>query len=72
MERPSDISDQATQHEERFLEAAIHKARKVVTLKATGFCLFCDDPAEVDKRFCSVECRDDWQHAQRMKKINGK
>ncbi|SFK92572.1 hypothetical protein SAMN05216302_102135 [Nitrosomonas aestuarii] len=28
---------------------------------ATGACLFCGDPVEDQMRWCSPECRDDWE-----------
>jgi len=70
-ERPSDISDQATQREEQFLEAALKQARNVVTLKATGSCLYCEEPVGEGVRFCDAACRDGHEHEARMRKING-
>lgn len=30
--------------------------------RATGFCLYCDTPQEVEgQRWCDQYCRDDWQ-----------
>lgn len=82
-----DISDQATQKENQFLEAAIDAARHTKGPKATGLCLNCEEPlapAEVIDaialhqhdgegvpRWCNVECCSDWQKAERMRKING-
>ena len=28
---------------------------------ATGYCLFCDEPLEAGRRWCNVDCRNDWE-----------
>lgn len=31
----------------------------------TGACLYCDDPLDGNRRWCSPECRDDWERENR-------
>lgn len=71
-ERLPDESDVATQLEERFIAEAIKRTQNAKPLRDTGFCLYCDEPAEAGRRFCDSACRDDHEHEQRMKKINGR
>ena len=56
-----DIADEVA---ETILQAQIEQARKIHgKIEATGFCLFCDEPiSEPGRRWCSSECRDDWEH----------
>ena len=57
-----DIFDMATEHEERTRDNCIAAARNVKEeAKATGFCLFCNEPIAMERRFCSVDCREDWE-----------
>ncbi|MDR3088105.1 MAG: hypothetical protein LBU45_09210 [Azoarcus sp.] len=32
--------------------------------KATGRCLWCDEPLEDGRRWCDSDCRDDWERAK--------
>jgi hypothetical protein len=59
----SDEVDIADEVAETILQAQIEKARRQQdTVQATGFCLFCDEPIEEPgRRWCSSECRDDWE-----------
>lgn len=86
-DRPSDISDQATQREEQFLGAAIRAAQQQTGPKATGLCLYCEEPlvppevidaialrqhdGEGVPRWCGKDCASDYEHEQRMRKIGG-
>lgn len=35
--------------------------RDVPVTTATGYCLFCDEAVEGNRRWCDSKCRDDWQ-----------
>lgn len=41
-----------------------------VTVKHNGFCLYCKEKS--DKRFCDVDCRDDYDAEEKIKRINGR
>ena len=60
-----DISDQATEREEQERASALSVRRPAGPLE-TGACLNCGRPMEAGRRWCGVECRDDWQQAQRV------
>ncbi len=46
-------------------ETLVRAARdKKSTIEATGACLFCDEPVESPKRWCDVECRNEWERRQ--------
>jgi hypothetical protein len=39
----------------------VYQVRKPEAPATTGFCLNCGEPVADGLRWCSVECRDDWQ-----------
>ena len=53
---------------DQHLEFAI-KNSSGVTVKHNGFCLYCKEKS--DKRFCDVDCRDDYDAEEKIKRING-
>lgn len=58
----ADQFDQATDREMMERDIALAEARKAKTeIKATGLCLECGEPVQADVRWCSKDCRDDWQ-----------
>lgn len=68
----TDIFDRASEKEERDRDLAIRAARaKNQPLKITGFCLSCNE-ALSDRRFCSAECREDYELQEKIKKIAGR
>lgn len=69
-----DEADRAQQETEFLLAAALRRNR--VTHKPTGFCIECEEeiPAiegDPTRIFCSIECRDDFEKRERMKRIAG-
>lgn len=62
----SDIADDANDTAEVFLQSALLKQQR--NAKATpagiGFCLYCSEEVEGDRRWCDAECRDEWQTRQ--------
>lgn len=63
-----DIADQASLVEQRLLEAALRNSKQnTETAKPTGYCLYCGEPVEGSKRWCSIECRDDFEQDQKLK-----
>lgn len=38
----------------------------------TGYCLYCGEPVEEGRRWCSPECRSDWEHEQQRRRQNGR
>lgn len=58
----TDIYDQATEREEIDRELAIKAAASSDPhVESTGKCLECDCDVGEGVRWCSPECRDDWQ-----------
>lgn len=70
----ADEADVAGEFQEAFLASSLAAQRAKVSdsPKATGKCLFCDEPLEVEppkegqvltkvKRWCDKFCMDDWQ-----------
>ncbi len=55
-----DVFDQASALEERDREAAL-QTRKPQGPQARGVCLWCDEAVEDGRRWCGVECRDNWE-----------
>ncbi|MAY72055.1 MAG: hypothetical protein CME82_11450 [Halomonas sp.] len=37
--------------------------------RSTGFCLFCRERVAAGERWCDSDCRDDWDHERRMKRL---
>lgn len=60
-----DQYDEAEALESLHREKAIKAARDAAGagLQPTGRCHWCGDPVEAPQRFCSLECRDDWDRA---------
>ena len=72
MGRMMDISDQATRQEELMRNLAILQAlRQANQLQDIGECYWCNDRTAPGHRFCDVDCRDSYEKAKRMEKING-
>lgn len=50
---------------QRIVDAAVEeardKARRHMSTKPIGMCLNCGDQVSAQRRWCSNECRDDWQ-----------
>lgn len=66
-----DVFDDATEQEERHRDLSIRAARaKNQPLKFSGFCLYCNEQI-VQGRFCSAECREDQEMADKCNRIKG-
>lgn len=63
----ADPLDEAAEVTEMLLQKAL--ANKAAVPEKTGFCLTCEEPTP--GAFCSKECRDDYEHAIKMKAIRG-
>jgi hypothetical protein len=59
----ADEVDRANDLAQRLLDAALAK-KKPVGPSPTGACLWCGEPLHDGRRWCSPECRDDWQAHQ--------
>ena len=67
----TDIFDKATEQEEHFRDISIRSARaKNQPIKFTGHCLYCNEQL-TQGRFCSAECREDYEMAQKYHRIRG-
>lgn len=60
----ADILDNASELETMLREAAIEEARKQVKLPSIGHCYYCNDVVANGIRFCSPECREDYELEQ--------
>jgi hypothetical protein len=58
-------------HTAEFLLEQKLKERKPVP-ESTGYCLNCNDPLSLGKKFCNAGCRDDLELAHKAKERNGK
>jgi hypothetical protein len=67
----SDIFDDASETEQLHREMAIQEIRSKKRHPYTGHCLCCNELIP-EGRFCSAECREDWELEQKIKKISGR
>lgn len=59
-----DIIDTASAREELDRELA-QKVRKPSGPAHTGYCLFCDEETDHERRWCDAFCRDAWERENR-------
>lgn len=69
-----DLCDSASQYEAVFFKSALanQQLAAAATNEETGFCLYCGEPLDHPGKFCSKECRDDYEHEQKVKRISGR
>lgn len=67
-----DDIDRACEREEKDRAIALAAARRTPCLPDTGRCHYCDASVPPGAHFCDVDCRDMFEHIQRMEKINAK
>ena len=60
----ADEIDRADQEVERNLAQAM-RLRKRAAPAATGFCLYCGEVVDEERRWCSIDCREDWEKEAR-------
>jgi hypothetical protein len=65
-----DIADKAQAVSDMFLCLNLAGAHRPAPMpEATGECLFCGQPVVDGRRWCDVECRNDWEReAQRTRR----
>ena len=63
----SDIIDKGNETADFFLEVAKRNVAPQPEQHGVGMCLNCGVDVPGDARWCGVECRDDWQLAQRRR-----
>ena len=57
-----DDADLAGRFDEIHMAHNLHQSRKATpVIAATGNCLWCDAPVDKGRRWCSADCRDDWE-----------
>ena len=59
-----DEADRAAQEVERELAEA-RRLRKPAGPAPTGRCLYCDEVVAEQHRWCSIDCREDWEKEAR-------
>jgi hypothetical protein len=67
----ADFFDEASDMEALHRDLAIKAIRNEKKNPYTGHCLCCNEIIP-EGRFCSAECREDWEMEQKIKKIAGK
>jgi len=66
----ADYFDDASDMEELHRNLAIKNIRDQKKNPFSGHCLYCNDTIP-EGRFCSQECRKDWEMEENLKKIKG-
>jgi len=46
--------------------------RRHATLPAVGQCYSCAEPVADGARFCDADCRQDWERAEKARRMNGR
>lgn len=67
----ADISDQATEQEERARALAIQAAQAAPAVDRTGRCHWCTSQVAADRVYCDFDCLDDHRKALQAAKRNG-
>jgi hypothetical protein len=57
----SDDADRADSLIESTLQDALAAARMTMGPEATGYCLWCEEPLAEGRRWCCIECREEWE-----------
>jgi predicted nucleic acid-binding Zn ribbon protein len=65
-----DEADAADATVEQHLKRAL--ARRNATLPAVGQCYSCAEPVDDGRRFCDADCRQDWERAEKARRMNGR
>lgn len=65
-----DIIDKASEIEQLILETALaSQNQKTQAPEQTDVCLYCGDPVQHPHRWCSIECRDEYEYEQSRKQL---
>lgn len=70
---PDDI-DRAQARDQQYQADCEHERKYQAAhsgLEYTGFCRYCGDPTGGGRRFCDADCRDAWDHEQKLKRMAG-
>lgn len=70
-ERNSDPLDAASRREMQERDSLIETARRAVPPKPTGFCFYCAEPVEEERRFCNKDCAEDYETEKRLRARQG-
>lgn len=57
----SDLADRADWVIQAEIAASRAKIQQQVRMTPTGYCFYCDEAVTELKRFCDVDCRDDFE-----------
>ena len=59
----NDEADLANDHLQHIIDTALaNAANKAKTpVNTTGHCIWCEEPIKSEQRWCSVECRNDYE-----------
>lgn len=65
----ADLIDQGNETADIFLEAALSRSKLHPEVEATGACLNCDHILHNGRRWCDVECMEDWQKREQQERM---
>ncbi len=66
MEKCADELDYAQEHESELIERKVSQIRSIQPVAtSTGFCLYCGEEQEGERRWCDATCRDLWEAEKR-------
>ena len=65
----ADDADITADRSERERDMLMRATRRADGPKPTGFCNYCAEPVSAALRFCCVECRDDFERENRLRKL---
>lgn len=63
-------NDTAQQFNDQSVKAI--RERASTRMQYSGYCRYCTTKVPEPQIFCDSDCRDDWEHRQRMGALNGK
>lgn len=71
--RDMDDADRAEEKIEQALDDALAEVRRAQDKgpRAVGACNYCGEPLPDHMRFCDADCRDAWDHEQRIRRMTG-
>ncbi len=69
-----DLSDMAQKAVDDLTDSAVKAIRSQAGTKLLfcGSCYFCTTPVHSPHLFCDLDCRDDWEYEQRLRKREGR
>lgn len=70
-----DICDISSKYEEVYMMSAMKQNQQELEQlekQNNKYCLYCGEPLASSGRFCCKECRDEYEHEQKVRRISGR